>query len=47
MIYKRGKKKKERKRKKGKREKKFKWVFKVVVLDCGVCPCGWDWVSVL
>lgn len=22
-------------------------VLKVIVLDCGVCPCGWDWVSVL
>jgi len=29
------------------KRKKFNKFLKVVVLGCGVCPCGWDWVSIL
>ena len=37
--------KKERKRKKNETGKKR--IFKIIALGCGVCPCGWGWVSVL
>ena len=32
---------------KKKEKNNLKKVLNVVVLGCGVCPCGWGWVSVL
>ena len=39
VIYKR--------KKKLKRKKFLKRIFNIIVLGCGVCLCGWGWVSIL